>query len=259
MKLPKIGAIVVNYNNPASTSKTLNSLLSKVNKEKFILNIYLVNNGCTDTDSNGLIKEFGSVNLIESKINLGFAGGNNLGIKKAMEDRCDYLLIVNNDVTILSDNFFESLLDFPADITAPLIEYKQDGRVIHDFGGQVDYLFGRNTHLHSKGEADYYSGACLFVKRIVFEKLKGFDDKFFLYYEDVDFCLRAKNSGFSLGLNLEVKVFHLLSDSTNKLGPKKIKILAVSHLLFCRKNLSHFSFPLYFAYNLYLRIKSFFP
>jgi GT2 family glycosyltransferase len=259
MKLPKIGAVVVNYNNPDSTRETLSSLMQQGNKKEFELKIYLVNNGCTDRDSANLAEEFKSAILIESKTNLGFAGGNNLGIKKAMEDGCEYLLIVNNDVTILSDNFFESLLGFPADITAPLIEYKQDGRVIHDFGGQVDYLFGRNAHLHSKGEADYYSGACLFVKRKVFEKLKGFDDKFFLYYEDVDFCLRAKYSGFSLGLNLEVKVFHLLSDSTNKLGSKKIKILATSHLLFCRKHLSFFCFPLYVTFNLFLRIKSFFP
>ncbi len=259
MKLPKIGAVVVNYNNPESTRETLSSLLQQSNKKEFELKIYLINNGCTDTDSANLAEEFESVILLESKTNLGFAGGNNLGIKKALVNRCDYLLIVNNDVTILSDNFFETLLKSTSDITAPLIEYKREGKTIYDFGGKVDLLFGRNTHLTKAGKPDYFSGACLFVKSQVFKKLIGFDEKFFLYYEDVDFCLRAKCAGFTLGQAVNAKVFHLLSDSTNKLGVKKIKILAASHLRFCLKHLSIFSFPLYYFFNLYLNSKRIAP
>ena len=258
MKLPKIGAVVVNYNNPNSTRETLISLLRQSNNKVYELKIYLVNNGCTDIESASLAEDFKSVNLIESKTNLGFAGGNNLGIQKALGDKSDYILVVNNDVTILSENFFETLLRSTFDITAPLIEFKQNGKTIQDFGGNVDFLFGRNTHLTKAGNPDYFTGACLFVKSLVFKKIKGFDEKFFLYYEDVDFCLRAKNAGFTLGQTVNAKVFHLLSDSTNKLGPKKIKILTASHLLFCHKHLSIFCYPLYLAFNLYLRVKSFF-
>lgn len=255
MKLPKIGAIVVNYNNPSDTRETLKSLLQFSNHEGFRLIIYLVNNGCTDLESPRLTKEFPLVVQIESDTNLGFAGGNNLGLEKALQDGCSHLLFINNDATIISQDFFEKMLLSGFSVTAPLIEYRQDGKIVHDFGGKVDYLFGRNTHLLSPGKADYYSGACLFAKAEVLKKIKGFDEAFFLYYEDVDFCLKVKEIGFSIGLLSRVKIFHHLSASTNKLGAKKIKILARSHLLFCRRYLPFFSIPFYTLFNLYLNSK----
>jgi len=255
MKLPKIGAVVVNYNNPGDTRETLDSLNQFLASDKYQLVVYLVNNGCTDLESNDLVLEYPSLIQIISPTNLGFAGGNNLGIKKALGDKCSHILLLNNDATILSQNFFEVLLRTPYDITSPLVEYRQGGKMTHDYGGKVDYLFGRNTHLLSPGKADYYSGACLFIKSEVFQKTKGLDDSFFLYYEDVDFCLSCKKAGFSLGLEQKVKVFHHLSASTNKLGSKKIKILARSHLLFCTRHLPFLSLPFYLAFNLYLNSK----
>ncbi len=256
MKLPKIGAVVVNYNNPSDTRETLKSLLRfSTNQEGFGLAIYLVNNGCTDPESSRLVEQFPHVVQIVSNTNLGFAGGNNLGLKKALKDGCSHVLFINNDATIISHDFFEKMLLSGFSITSPLIEYTQNGKTVHDYGGKIDYLFGRNTHILSPGKADYYSGACLFTKSEVFKKIRGFDEAFFLYYEDVDFCLKAKEAGFAIGLLTSVKIFHRLSSSTNKLGAKKIKILAKSHLLFCRRYLPVISFPFYSLFNLYLNSK----
>lgn len=255
MSLPKIGAIVVNYNNPRDTRETLASLFKFVGDKKFRLVIYLVNNGCTDTESPLLKTEFPKITLINSSRNLGFAGGNNLGFRKGHADGCTHFLLINNDAAIISQDFFSRMLQSPYDLTAPLIEYRQTGRLVHDYGGRVDYLFGRNTHQSGPGRADYFSGACLFFKVDILKKIKGLNDAFFLYYEDVDFCLRARQSGFTLGLLPDIKVFHHLSASTNKLGSQKIKILAKSHLIFCRRHLPVLSFPFYFGFNLFLQSK----
>ena len=259
MKLPKIGAIVVNYNNPTDTRETLTSLFKFGAGKTFRLVVYLVNNGCTDGESPFLSKEFPQIITINSSRNLGFAGGNNLGLKQGLKDQCTHFLLLNNDATVISKNFFSRLLTSPYDITSPLIEYCRDGRLIHDYGGQIDYLFGRNTHLAKPGKADYFSGACLFIRAAVIKKTHGLDDAFFLYYEDVDFCLRAQQKGFTLGLISDIKVFHHLSASANKMGGKKLKILAQSHLLFCQRYLPSISLPFYLLFNFYLRLKSFFP
>lgn len=255
MNLPKIGAIVVNYNNPVDTRETLKSLFKYADDKKFELKVYLVNNGCTDTESPLLKKEFPKITLINSPRNLGFAGGNNIGLKRGLADECSHFLLINNDATLISKDFFSRLLRSPYDITAPLIEYRQRGQLVHDYGGRIDYLFGRNTHLNRPGKADYFSGACLFIQAAVIKKTHGLDDIYFLYYEDVDFCLRARQFGFTLGLLRDLKVFHHLSASTNKLGSKKIKILARSHLIFCRRHLPIFSFLFYHGFNLFLRSK----
>lgn len=254
MKLPKVGVVVVNYNNPEDTRETLKSLYG-ANTPKIKLDIYLVNNGCTDLESSYLKEEFPLITQIDSSKNLGFGGGNNLGIKKALQQGVDYIMLVNNDIKIKSKDFFGEMLKTKKDLVAPVIYSYVNKVKKYDFGGVVDKLFGRNTHLKSQSEADYYSAACLLINAQVFKKNIFFDEDYFLYYEDVDFCLRAKKLGFSCGLAPNALVFHKLSASTNQLGPKKIKYLAQSHLRFCLEHLPKISFPFYIFFNIYLQSK----
>lgn len=258
MKLPKIAVIIVNYNNAKDTAETIESVQKNTTKNHMV-HVFLVNNGCTDGESALLHEEYPGITVINSPENLGFGKGNNLGVKQAIKDGYDYVLLLNNDATITSPDFFDYMLKSPYDISAPILQYDQDGKEILDYGGKIDHIFGRNTHLTSPGEADYFSGACLFMKTRVFQKLNGFDKDYFLYYEDTDLCLRAKELGFTLGLVPEVKVFHHLSASTNKMGSKKIKVLAFSHIKFCKRHLSKFASPFYITFNLYLNSKRVLP
>lgn len=256
----KIAVITVNYNNAAITEETLRSF-AKVNKRNLELSLIVVNNGCTEPDSLKLPKRFPKVKFLSSDRNLGFAGGNNIGIRHALKNKADYLLLINNDATIESKDFFTELLKTEGDIVSPKVEYLQDGKKVYDYGGKVDYLFGRNYHLNKKcdAKADYYSGVCLLIKSAVFNILKGLDDHYFLYYEDADFCLRAAKAGFKLNYCPKVKIFHHLSVSSNKFGKKKLLILSKSHLRFCRSHLPPTSIPFYYLFNFYLRLKTLFP
>jgi len=254
MSLNKVAIIIVNYNNYQDTLSCLRSL-QKIYLKGITVDKILVDNGSTDDSINQIRKEFPKINLIVSSKNLGFAGGVNFGLRQAIAKKSDYVLLLNNDTQISEPNLIKKMLSTKADIVSPLIKFKRNNQTLTDYGGRVDYLFARNTHYYRPGRFDYLSGVCLLIKTEVFQKIGLFNEHFFLYYEDADFCLRARQAGFKLTLAKNTSVFHSLSSSANKLGKNKIKILADSQIYFSKKHLPKISFPFYTAYNLYLRFK----
>ncbi|OGD83678.1 hypothetical protein A2572_01505 [Candidatus Collierbacteria bacterium RIFOXYD1_FULL_40_9] len=252
----KIAIITLNYNNPLSTIACIQSFQNAKTDHKIVF--YVVNNGCTD-NSEKLTAQKLNATIINSPVNLGFSGGNNLGIREALKDGCTHILLINNDAKVTTANFFEYLLNSPYDISSAGIVSVNSKHKQIDYGGIVDWRLGRNTHRYNKGKIDYVSGACLFTKSEVIKSIGELDERFFLYYEDVDFCLRAKKLGFTIGVLPEISVKHQLSLSTSKLGRRKTLILAQSHLHFCFKHLSLFALPLYLSFNLYLRLSAFLP
>ncbi len=258
----KIAVITVNYHNQEETVACIKSF-SKSKSGESNLYFYVVDNGSTSNSFAHLTKNLAGVKIIRSTTNLGFAGGNNLGIKQALKDGADYVLLINPDSLIDSKDFVSELLKENSDIAAPVIKYNKDGQNTYDFGGVVDHKFGRNTHLTSRKLKlpsqlpDYFTGACLLIKAKVFKRIGYLDDSYFLYYEDADFCLRAVKAGFTQKIAIKAILFHHLSTTTSKLGKGKLWILAQSHLLFCRKHLSVMASPLYLIFNLFLRVKFF--
>lgn len=260
---PKIAVITVNYNNAKDTINCIRSF-AKIDTDKVDLSFFVVDNGSAEVASRVIHKKLPNAQIIQSSKNLGFAAGNNLAIRQALQGRVDYVLLINNDAEVVDSDFFKVMLKAKGDIVSPIITYRHEGVESYDYGGVVDNLFGRNYHFSSTdkfsktSKPDYFSGACLLINAKVFDHIGLFDEKYFLYYEDADLCLRATKAGYKLA-QANTRVLHQLSVSTNKLGKGKLKILANSHLIFCTKHLPKTSFPLYTIYNLYLRSKLFFP
>jgi len=202
---PKVFIIVLHYQNWDDTNECLKSLekLDYPNFEKIVI----------DND----------------KDNRGFAGGNNLGIKKAMEKNADYILLLNND-TVVEPDFLRKLVgagesNERAGILGPLIyEYGTDK--IHFAGGKINWLYTKGRHV--TGAIDYITGACLLIKRKVVEKIGLMDEDYFLYCEDVDWCLKARKSGFSCLVVLDSKVSHKVS--------KNAKIASFSYIYYHTRN-----------------------
>jgi len=256
-----IGIVIVNFHNPNETLACVKSL-ENVEKKHLRTTFYIVDNGGTAISSKSLSKKLPQAQIINSRNNVGYSKGCNLGIKAAIKNGAGYILLINPDTTVNSKRFLSELIGMGSDLTSPLIQYRQNNRLVYDFGGKIDYLFGRNTHLRSGkktvhlGIPDYFSGACILIKNSVFKKIGYLDENYFLYYEDADFCLRAIEAGFTQKLCRKVVIFHRLSTTTNKLGHEKIRILANSHLRFCRKHLSWIFAPFYIFFNLFLRAKT---
>ena len=242
--MPKVFVSVVNYNGKAITTSCLESL-DKVSVKGLELNVVVVDNGSKDLFE---IKETYTnfkPTIIRSEYNLGFSGGQNLGIKHALENGADYVAILNNDVLLSEDFIVELLKTFvekkDCGLVSPKIyfakghEFHKDkyseselGKVIWYAGGKMDWknllAFHRGVdevdmgQYDNFGETEFASGCCEMIKREVFEKVGLFDEKYFLYYEDNDLSQRAKKAGFTIYYQPKAKLWHLNAGSTGGSG-----------------------------------------
>ena len=214
--LPMVSILILNYNGEPYVERCLNSLLDQSYSN---FEVIMVDNGSSD-NSLQILKEYvPQIKLILNDKNLGFAGGNNVGIKEASGE---FIVLFNNDAIADKDwlsNLVKGGLDMPeADIVSGPIYYYEPKDVIWCAGAHLDMITGLAWHLgqyetefdpHS--DIDYFPGCALLIRREVFEKIGLLDERFFLYAEDPDFCLRAKRERFKLKLVPEAKVWHMVS------------------------------------------------
>ncbi len=239
----KISVIVLNYKGTQDTIDCVNSVTASSLEEGIDLEIIVVENGSND-GSKEKLRDLKAIKLIESTVNLGYSGGNNLGINYALKTNADFILILNNDIFI--DKHAISYLikvTREADIISPKIyfakgfefhksRYKKDelGKVIWYAGGQIDWnnIIGShvgvdevdNGQYNSKKGIDFATGACMLVSAKVFEKIGLFDEKYFLYLEDMDFCVRAKRAGFKIIYEPKAILWHKNAASAGGSGSK---------------------------------------
>lgn len=257
----KIFIVILHFGSVEVTNKCLHSIFK--NKLSFERLIVVDNGGNFETKNKNIV-------VIKNKKNLGFAGGVNVGIRYAISQKADYVLLLNND-TFVNEDFLKPLVDFSAvskdaGIIGPAIKFKKDNRKVYDIGGKVSRVFGRTTHeevrkvLNRKpAQVDYVSGCAMLIKKNVFEKVGLFDERFFLYYEDVDFCIRAKNKGFLTFVIPEVFIEHELSKTVGKVSSLAVYHQTKSGLQFGKK---HFAKSLFLnrvfilSQSLYIFFKS---
>src|SRR3989338_2213286 len=238
----KIAIIVLNYKGLEDTLSCLDSL-RRIKRNNFNIEIIVVDNGSGDGSKEAL-SNFRDIRLIALEKNLGYSGGNNVGIKEAIKRNSNYLLILNND-TLVDPNLLTELVNGAkmGDIISPKIyfaagyefhknRYKKSdlGKVIWYAGGKIDWENVMGIHIGvdevDNGqfanimEIDYATGACMFVKREVFEKIGFFNEKYFLYLEDMDFCVRAKRAGFKIVFGPQAIIWHKNASSSGGSGSR---------------------------------------
>ena len=239
----KIAIIILNWNQPKLTIDTVDSIL-KIKPKSFSYHIYLVDNASEDNSISLFKKKYQNcknITILETAVNLGYVGGNNFALKKALKLKFDDYLIANNDLIVdpqFLQNLYQASLKYPSSILAPKIyfapghEYHQNryskkeiGKVIWAVGGKIDWdnIYGSNIGIdevdhgqydHSNPQMDFISGCCLLVPHKVFKKIGLFDKKFFLYLEDSDFSQRALKAGFDLRLVPDSVIWHINSGSS---------------------------------------------
>lgn len=236
---------IINYNGMEDTLNCLKSLEDLTIRD-FKLTVLVVDNASSEifkTDK----KEFKNfkLHILRSSKNLGFSGGQNLGIKYALEKKADYVVVLNNDVLIDKNLLLELLKTFEikkdCGLVSPKIyfakghefhkgryEDKDLGRVFWYAGGTMDWKniigFHRGVDEVDKGQynelakTDFASGCCVMIKKEVFENVGFFDDDYFLYYEDNDLCQRAKRKGFECYYQPNALLWHLNAGSAGGSG-----------------------------------------
>jgi GT2 family glycosyltransferase len=220
----KVGVIVLNWNGLQDTRACLHSLLALDGPPPVT---YVVDNGSTDGSVRALHDEFGErIVLISNPRNLLYAGGNNVGILRALGDTCSHLLLLNND-TIVDGGLVTELSRAAAEhgdaILCPKIYYSAAPQRLWYAGGKMSLRRARFSHrgireedtgqYDQTEETDWATGCALFGSRKVFETVGLLDESFRLYCEDVDYCLRAKKAGFRIIYVPQAKVWHKVSAS----------------------------------------------
>jgi hypothetical protein len=243
-KHPHVSIILLNWNQPHFTLACLDSL-QLVEYPAF--DVIVVDNGSVD-NSVALIKErFPEIKLIENKQNLGFAGGNNVGILHAMANGADYVLLLNND-TEVAPNMLRVLVDVgESDPTigalGPKIYYYDHANVIWSAGGAVD-CFGEPSHLlenhvdeglpdHVK-DVDYMTGCALMLKRHVIEAVGTLDERFFIYFEETEWCARIHRGGFRIVYVPQARMWHKISMQARTASRRYLYLMTRNRLLYLR-------------------------
>ncbi|MFN4083025.1 MAG: glycosyltransferase family 2 protein [Bacteroidia bacterium] len=241
---PLVSIITVNYNGTQITHDFLASLEKCTYKN---IEIFVVDNASSNPPVE-LKEKFPHVNLILSKENLGFAGGNNLAIK---ESKGKYVFLLNND-TEVDPGFLEPIVDLmESDETigiasSKLIYYSKPDTL--QFAGSygLNFYTGRVFAIgHKELDSEQFTknyktslahGAAMMISRKALEKVGLMADLYFLYYEEIDFCERVKRAGFSIWYCGFSKVFHKESMSVGKESPMKIYYITRNRIIFTRRN-----------------------
>lgn len=182
----------------------------------------MVDNGSTDDSVKVIKATFPCYTLIETGENLGFAGGNNVGIEAALKAGATHVLLLNND-TVVDKGFLDAFLKQNDPIMGAKIYLESDPNRFDHIGGRwnkaaakFDLIGAREVDQGQYDEPcnlDYACGACLFIKKEVLETVGLLENAFFLFWEESDFCARAKNAGFLVRLCPQAKIWHKVSAS----------------------------------------------
>ncbi len=246
----KIGIVIVNWNGGKDTCECLMSLSQIEIPKDTSVHVCVVDNNSTD-NSKDMIGEFITelkdqmtityswLGLSENK---GFSGGNNEGIQNALLNKSDYILLLNNDV-VVHKSFLKRLLESasPNAIVGPKIYFapgyefhksrynkSEKGKVIWYAGGLIDWNNVYCSHrgvdevdhgqYNNKNSTDFISGCCMLFHKSLTDAIGLLDDKYFLYYEDVDFCMRAKAQGVKLLYEPASYLWHKNAQSSGSSG-----------------------------------------
>ena len=229
MNFPKVFIIILNWNGMRDTLECLESVF-KLDYENF--EVAVVDNGSIDDSVTIVKRDYPKVELIGNEENLGFAAGNNVGIRYAMSQGAEYIWLLNNDTIVNSDALSNMIEETERDpeigIAGSKIYYYGSLRKIWFTGAKIDWLKGVSNHIGmgeiDVGQYDYIkdvdrvTGCSMLVKKDVCNKVGLLDEKFFLYVEEVDWCVRARKAGFKCIFVPSSVVYHKESSSVARIG-----------------------------------------
>lgn len=240
--MKQIAIVIANWNLKDDTLACLGSL-QHLTTDGLHITVIVVDNGSTDDSVAAIRQRFPKAVIIENKKNLGFTGGNNVGIDYALKHKAEYVWLLNNDtvvdskaLTFLADAFNQDNIGICGskiyfyrgrEYHKDRYQEKDRGNVLWYAGGLIDwrnmYASHRGVDEVDKGQYDveeetpFITGCSMIVSSCVFDKIGLLDDKFYLYLEDLDLCLRAKKAGYRLLYVPESKIWHKNAGSTS--GP----------------------------------------
>lgn len=245
----KIAVIILHYGQIKITKNCLQNLRAKINSHQVIL----INN--TTDDLKDLAKIIPGTKLVTNTKNLGFGRGVNQGIELASKDpQITHFFLMNNDLSLSFGSFDQLLLAFAKNPSAGIVAPVLHHGTLYDWGGKYNRWAAMVKHKNWNNKpktvlkVEHVAGAAMLISRKLIDKIGLFDERFFLYYEDLDFCLRAGSAGFTIHIVPEVVAIHEVSAGSTRV--KRSLHQWRSHFQFVTKYLFKKSLPTAYLYNL---------
>jgi len=238
--------ILLNWNDSHETLACLASLRT-VTYPSF--QVVVVDNGSVDDSVATIRAHYPEATVLEAGSNLGFTGGNNLGLRWALEHDADYALLLNND-TVLTPDFVTEIVaaaetDPSVAIVSPIILYDSAPDTLWSAGGSIDWrrgsaeMIGLNApYTGQYGEApydvDFITGCAFLIKAPVMRAIGLLDERFFIYYEDTEWCVRARRAGYRVVVTPRARIWHKISPVAREASPRVHYLMTRNRLLFLR-------------------------
>lgn len=257
--LPLVYLIILNYCGYEDTCECIDSI-REINYDNS--RILIVDNDSQDGSYDKLLKQYPTIEIIQTGKNLGYAGGNNVGIKYALNKKAEYVGILNNDIGV-EKNFLSRIIakmeeNHKIGIAGPAI-CEWDSDIIQSCGASINYMTseskcfmaGEDYKKISKEdrEGDYVGGACLIVRREVFDKISLLPENYFLFFEETEFCVRAKKYGYLVCGIPEARIWHKESASVNKNSELKTYLLDRNKIIFEKRNAPKYMYTIFLCYT----------
>jgi GT2 family glycosyltransferase len=263
--------ILLNYNNSDDTIECLESLKKCSVEDR---NILVVENCSSDDSYEKLLSKFSSVQILRMNKNLGFTGGNNVGIKYALDHGYDYAILLNNDTIVESKDTFRILIDEmdknqDATLgTGRIFYYPQKNRIWYDGGKLVRY---RGTGIHINGdldvnqikldndirEIDFVSGCYMCIRLSDLEKLGYLDEEIFIYMDDTEYSARAIKKKLKLIYIPQAAIYHKARGEGQR-SPRMIYYSIKNRKLLIEKHFGIFAKTYFNMVLIFKRFKWFF-
>jgi GT2 family glycosyltransferase len=248
-RIPVLGVVTVTYNSAGVLQEFLESLQRQVLQQ---FRLYAIDNRSVDSSVAMMSAALGiDITIIRNAENLGVAEGNNQGIRQAIQDGCMYVLLLNND-TVFESDLFATLMNVAQSgnhrIVVPKIYYNSRDHVIWCAGGYfVPWRGYLGTHFGDDqpdtGQfdvdraVDYSPTCCMLVAKDIFDTVGLMDARYFAYYDDTDFCLRAMRRGEKIWYTHQTSLRHKVGSLTGgETSPFYARMTARNKVYYLRKN-----------------------
>lgn len=244
--MPLVTAVVLNWNQPNETIACVDSLKQQTYSH---LRCIVVDNGSNDDSVECIRQHHPDIQLLVNGRNAGFAGGMNPGIWQAVDQGAEWVFVVNND-TFFAPDMLETLIkhvDPAIGLLAPIIYYAAQPTTVWSLGGTIhSFLLEVITSHRGKIDngqwpeclpVDFVPGCAMLLSKKVIEQVGVFDERFFMYYEDSDYCLRIRQAGYQIISITTAKMWHQVAVSSGGSDSANERYwMAHSSVRFFRKN-----------------------
>jgi len=247
--LPAVHIVILNWNNAPDTLACLQSVAQLTYPNYTAL---VVDNGSTDSSTDRVHSAFPDTEILELKANLGYAEGNNAGIRRAIESGADYVFVLNNDTLIAPDalaELVEAAESRPQiGMVGPLMRCADPPDTLFAAGSFIAWAKGETWHrgmfepaeryaaLQQPEPVDFVSGCGVLVRRQLIERAGALDTSFYLNYEDVEWAVRARRFGHQAWLVPKAVLWHKISATLGRTSPANVYYMTRNELFFFWRN-----------------------